>query len=983
VYEEPAALASIRNNTVLRSVNGPHGTIINGRGMMRVLWITNENWRIEGFTITNGNVNGNGAGLFSNRTGLVISNCIFVGNVTVGNNRRGAGIRAENAPHIIDTVIRGNRHSGTGGYGGGGSLNGGSLVRCIISANEADHRGGGVYAEGTPLIHECHFYDNVQSPNTASGNGGGALYFAGAGTASACTFNNNKAEAQGGAVYVNNVAARITGCAFTGNRTMAAGANFGGGAIFAGNSASVRDSTFARNISLNDGGGVLLNNGSALVNCIFENNSAADWGGGAAIYTRGAITNCLFYNNTADEGGAIYAHSTTRADVHSCTLVNNTALTGAGAIDCYQNTYVRNTIAYGNSAPLYTNYRNQSATVRWYYSCTWPALGSPYDAGGNITNQPLFLDAAGASYHPATNSPVVDAGTNEAWMATAQELTPQARIVGSVVDIGAYELGRLVCVFKGSPRAGAAPLTVNFTSYVTGTNTAGLHYYWDFNAPYGHATNGLGLSAPAWTYTNDGVFGVSLTVSNAAGEHAACSQPDYIYVVSTPRYVATNGPHIAPFISWETAASNIEAAVAISYDYMYVYVSGGTYRVSRPILLTNAIRLISVSGPEQTIIDGMSTSRCVHITADACVEGFTLSNGVALGGGMSGYGGNALLHGAGSLSNCHLYDGRAVYGGGAALYNGGLVYAALFASNTARYGGGAYLFGPSRLQNAVLRRNYASDRGGGALGDAASVIRNCLVHENAAATNGGGISIQNSAVRAESCTVSSNHAYQGGGVHSRSGGAYYNTISYFNTAAVAANSNWYSEVVGTDYGRSFSHCNTAPLAGLPNQTGCISDDPRFRNAAAWDFRLHGNSACINTGVYQTWMASAVDLDGTPRVREERVDIGAYESLMAFLRITNTTEGSRLPFAQLHHVMAGESGGLVGMLWYTNRWSADAVSGELIGAVPTGAVWNVQLHLPHYGRYEFAIYGTNQYGDMVGDGVSIERARHKIHFIRRR
>ena len=42
-----------------------------------------------------------------------------------------------------------------------------------------------------------------------------------------------------------------------------------------------------------------------------------------------------------------------------------------------------------------------------------------------------------------------------------------------------------------------------------------------------------------------------------------------------------------------------------------------------------------------------------------------------------------------------------------------------------------------------------------------------------------------------------------------------------------------------------------------------------------DFRLQSNSPCINAGG-NTFVTSATDLDGQPRIRGERVDVGAYE-----------------------------------------------------------------------------------------------------------
>lgn len=67
---------------------------------------------------------------------------------------------------------------------------------------------------------------------------------------------------------------------------------------------------------------------------------------------------------------------------------------------------------------------------------------------------------------------------------------------------------------------------------------------------------------------------------------------------------------------------------------------------------------------------------------------------------------------------------------------------------------------------------------------------------------------------------------------------------------------------------------------LVADAGTISADPLFKSAAAGNFRLMGNSPCVDAGTNQLWMAkgepTAFDLDGNPRIGSFIVDIGAYE-----------------------------------------------------------------------------------------------------------
>jgi hypothetical protein len=70
--------------------------------------------------------------------------------------------------------------------------------------------------------------------------------------------------------------------------------------------------------------------------------------------------------------------------------------------------------------------------------------------------------------------------------------------------------------------------------------------------------------------------------------------------------------------------------------------------------------------------------------------------------------------------------------------------------------------------------------------------------------------------------------------------------------------------------------NTQNYVSLTPGVGTISADPLFRGAAGGNFKIAGNSPCINVGTNQTWMTTAVDLEGNPRISDRVVDIGAYE-----------------------------------------------------------------------------------------------------------
>jgi len=108
------------------------------------------------------------------------------------------------------------------------------------------------------------------------------------------------------------------------------------------------------------------------------------------------------------------------------------------------------------------------------------------------------------------------------------------------------------------------------------------------------------------------------------------------------------------------------------------------------------------------------------------------------------------------------------------------------------------------------------------------------------------------------CTVVGNSAGYAGGVES---GAVFNSILYYNSGG-----NW-----GGIAPLLFQSC-TSPLApGLGN----ITNEPLFLDAGGGDLLLQTNSPCINSG-NNSYVSSATDLDGNPRIQGGTVDIGAYE-----------------------------------------------------------------------------------------------------------
>jgi len=166
--------------------------------------------------------------------------------------------------------------------------------------------------------------------------------------------------------------------------------------------------------------------------CIIANNNSSD-GGGAADKYSAKIRSCLFVSNTATVGGGL----SFRADgaAYNTTVAHNEATSSGGGIYCTTGGNLWNTIIYFNTAPANANYYNAGSGMSYAYCCTTPAI----TGSGNISADPLFLNAAVGDFHLFDDSPCIDAGTNMSWMWSATDLDGNPRIIDGIVDMGAYE----------------------------------------------------------------------------------------------------------------------------------------------------------------------------------------------------------------------------------------------------------------------------------------------------------------------------------------------------------------------------------------------------------------------------------------------------------------------------------------------------------------------------------------------------------------
>ena len=324
--------------------------------------------------------------------------------------------------------------------------------------------------------------------------------------------------------------------------------------------------------SAEEGGGIyaaLADYDISITNCIIRNNTAKRYGGGIYMDTFFDLTleNNLVLNNTVTEdagisrgggvsmiavgdeytirnniiagnsaqgtdaqGGGLWVGWTMDDIIHLLgnTITDNEAVKGGGVYFHQGDTAnVYNNIIYFNSATDGVNIYFNSVTNRIAYNSIFHLWGNWTDSGGNIDDDPLFVDPAAGDYHLQAGSPCIDAGTSDVPDPPglpATDFEGDDRVIGAAPDMGADEFGVAPdAAFIGDPTTGTAPLTVQFTDQSTGDITS---WAWDFD--YDGEVDSYEQN-PSHTYNTTGSYTVSLKVTGPGG-YSIEVQGDYITV---------------------------------------------------------------------------------------------------------------------------------------------------------------------------------------------------------------------------------------------------------------------------------------------------------------------------------------------------------------------------------------------------------------------------------------------------------------------
>ncbi|MDF1572149.1 MAG: Ig-like domain-containing protein [Bacteroidales bacterium] len=414
-------------------------------GVISITGVADKIVTIQNLTIKNGFAeDSDGGGLYADHSAggkTILENVVFDNNtgLSLGGGLYLKGLSV-NPSEVINCTFTGNYVNNGSGEGDGGGMWGQStnVSGCTFTDNEAMDDGGAMYAKSEVVISSSTFTGNVAGDAAGGIRTGNATIII-----SNCSFDSNTATAgAGGGVFLAR--GTVLNSEFINNT-----AGGTGGAISANNNECIIDNSMFMANAANIGGAVYFDDGGMFSNCIVKNNTAVADGGG--LYLMGIksapnVVGCVIANNTATaKGGGVYAVS---GNVINSIVTANTAGTNGGAMTGETGPwFIANSIVWDNDATgadknievvsnSATNHAANCAIDATAYNASWTAVNT------TILNASPFVGGTGAdSLYTLTSAGLIDAGTLEYGIAALLpefDLDGNDRIQGNV-DLGVYE----------------------------------------------------------------------------------------------------------------------------------------------------------------------------------------------------------------------------------------------------------------------------------------------------------------------------------------------------------------------------------------------------------------------------------------------------------------------------------------------------------------------------------------------------------------
>ena len=358
--------------------------------------------------------------------------------------------------------------------------------------------------------------------------------------------------------------------------------------------------------------------------------------------------------------------------------------------------------------------------------------------------------------------------------------------------------------------------------------------------------------------------------------------------------------------------ATIQSGIDAAGDGDTILIADGTYSGPGNIGIewdatTKHLLIMSENGRDHCIIDCMQEDRGFLLNNGQdrrdVIDGLTITNGMVLGPGGAIY----IITASPIIRNCLLagnsasgYHDNSYSGGGGALMIYGesnpLIKGNIIRDNVAHNLGGGLLFAEytsGEVRNNVIEGNKALDDWGGGIAlvnnSTPLIINNLIIHNSCSGFNGGrggGIylghtnsKLVNNTIAFNATTGDENGPGYGGGISIGrwSSPVIENCIIWYNMAGPSTMNIDFDPMEWLD----LSYCSVEDDLGyifeLEPHTN-MDTPPEFADTANGNFQLSWKSPCINQGDPDTTGMSlpSLDLSGTERIYEGRVDIGAYE-----------------------------------------------------------------------------------------------------------
>lgn len=314
------------------------------------------------------------------------------------------------------------------------------------------------------IFEHCRFTYSKAVDTTESLLNGGAIHVENFGRVkiSHCSFENNFAALNGGAISLFNSGILIEACEFVNNHCGPVDDPWGYGGAICSDSSDVKIifNRFTDNTSTGVGGGLAIRFLDARVcNNVFDSNYSALGGAMAFLhYHENSHTQCnnLVFNNASEFFGGGIANIDAGPVFVNNTIVYNLSVYGGGFyVKDSLTPKVYNNIIWGNEA--LSGFGNQvylwdyNACADFYYCLVEEGKEGFAGSGGgtgyqgtyenNIEISPLFADSLGHDYHLTAESPCINSGRPDTSGLQLPETGADSlpRILNGRIDMGCYE----------------------------------------------------------------------------------------------------------------------------------------------------------------------------------------------------------------------------------------------------------------------------------------------------------------------------------------------------------------------------------------------------------------------------------------------------------------------------------------------------------------------------------------------------------------